>query len=127
MIKIFSINIANAALVPCGVNPGTGPVNPCTVCDFFVLIKNIVDFLTIDIAMPVAVVVLIYGGVMLLTSSGSEDKIKKGKTALWQAIWGLFIVFAAWLIIDTIIKWLGAGGQGAIQGWGPWNNIPGCS
>lgn len=97
----------------------------CTVCDFFVLIKNIVDFLTEAVAMPVAVIILIYGGLTLLTSGGSEDKIRKGKAALWQAVWGLIIVFAAWLIVDTIIKWFVAGNFQFL--FGPWNAIPsGC-
>ena len=112
------INLLATGLVPC--------INGCTLCDLFVLIKNVVDFLVKDIAVPLAVIIFIYGGIMMLTSAGSEEKIKKGKTALGQAIWGLIIVFAAWLIIDTIIKGFAAGGQGIIQGWGPWNQIPNC-
>ena len=111
-IKTF---LAALPLVPC-------IDRACTICDFFVLIKNIVDFLTEAVAMPVAVIILIYGGIMLLTSGGSEDKIRKGKSALWQAVWGLIIVFAAWLIIDTIIKWLA---NPSIFLFGPWNKIPG--
>jgi len=81
--------------------------------------------LTEAVAMPVAVIILIYGGLTLLTSGGSEDKIRKGKAALWQAVWGLIIVFAAWLIVDTIIKWFVAGNFQFL--FGPWNAIPsGC-
>jgi type IV secretory pathway VirB2 component (pilin) len=116
---LVTISMAHAALVPCGTDKA------CTVCDFFVLIKNIVDFLTEAVAMPVAVIILIYGGLTLLTSGGSEDKIRKGKAALWQAVWGLIIVFAAWLIVDTIIKWFVAGNFQFL--FGPWNAIPsGC-
>ncbi len=111
------INIANAAgLVPCG-GPGQ---SECTICHLFVGIKNIVDFLTLNIAMPLAVVILIYGGVMLLVSGGSEEKIKKGKTALGAAVWGLLIVFAAWLIIATIL------GNLIKPAFLPWNSFPGC-
>ncbi len=117
--------LVSAALVPCGTTL-TGPMasnRACTVCDFFVLIKNIVDFLTEYVAMPIAVIILIYGGVTLITAGGSEEKIKKGKNALWQAVWGLLIVFAAWLIIDTIIKWLA---NPSVFLFGPWNSIPSC-
>lgn len=111
------INISNAAgLVPCG-GPGQ---SDCTICSLFVGVKNIVDFLTLDIAIPLAVVILIYGGVMLLTSGGSEEKIKKGKTALRAAVWGLLIVFAAWLIIATIL------GNLVQTGYKPWLSFPGC-
>jgi len=117
---LVTLSVSNAALVPCG---GAGQP-ACNVCHFFVLIKIIVDFLTEYVAMPVAVIVLIYGGVMMLTAGGSEEKINKGKSALWHAVWGLLIVFAAWLIIDTIIKWFVAG---SFQfPFGPWNAIPSC-
>ena len=123
---LITFSVANAALVPCGTTL-TGPMasnRACTICDFFVLIKNIVDFLTEYVAMPVAVIVLIYGGVMMLTAGGSEEKINKGKSALWHAVWGLLIVFAAWLIVDTIIKYLISG---SFQfPFGPWNAIPSC-
>jgi len=115
------INKLTAILVPCG----TATTKACTVCDFFVLIKNIVNFLVTDIAVPVAVIILIYGGIMMVTSGGSEEKITKGKTALWHAVWGLLIVFAAWLIIDTIIKWFVVGGSFSFP-FGPWNAIPSC-
>lgn len=102
-------------LVPC-----SGP--DCTVCLLFLGVKNIINFLTLILAMPLAVVILIYGGVMLLTSAGSEDKIKKGKTAIWMAVWGLVIVLAAWLIIDTILKALVEPGKLARF----WERFSGC-
>lgn len=132
MKKLFSIllitcyllfitaSVANAVpLVPCG-----GEGNPCKVCHFFVLAKNIFDFLVEKIALPIAVVVFIYGGIMLLTSGGSEDKITKGRKALWQAVWGMLIAFAAWIIVDTIIKWLVD--PNFQWQFGPWNKIPPC-
>jgi hypothetical protein len=112
MNKIYQLA---AGLVPCKDN--------CTINDFFVLIKKIIDFLVQDIALPVAVVVLIYAGIMILTSGGNEGKKSKGTDALWFAVWGMLITFAAWLIVDTIIKWFVVGGTGAIPNWGPWNQI----
>jgi len=111
---LVTLNVANAAgLVPCSGSD-------CTICSLFVGVKNIVNFLTVDIAMPLAVVILIYGGVMLLTSGESETRREKGKKALWHAVWGLLIVFAAWLIIDTIL------GNLVDPGYLPWNQFPGC-
>lgn len=108
------------SIVPCG---GSGQ-NPCTICHLFVGVNNIIRFLTFDIATPLGVVVLIYAGVMILTSGGSEEKLKKGKQALWFTIWGLVIVFAGVLIVDTIIKALISGGFNFA--FGPWNTIPTC-
>ncbi len=124
---LITASIAHATLVPCGIGLGAGdqgPVKECTVCDFFVLINNILKFLVESVALPVGIIVLIYGGIMMVTSVGSEDKIKKGKNAIWQAVWGMLITFGAWLIVDTIIKELAAPGNWL---FGPWNALPsGC-
>lgn len=121
--------VSAAPLVPCGclardANGNCTNEVPCTVCHFFVLISKILDFLVEKIALPIAVVILIYGGIMMLTSGGSEDKLKKGKNALWMAVWGMLITFAAWLIVDTIIKWLVD--PNFQWQFGPWNEIPPC-
>ncbi len=113
ILLIFTANIVYAAgLVPCTDN--------CTVCDFFVLIKNILDFL-VKISFSVAVIILIYGGIMMVTAAGSEQRISKGKSAIWQAVWGMLITFGAWLIVDTILKTLT--NSGGLNNWMPWNSI----
>lgn len=117
----FLFSTANAAtgIVPCsGLD--------CNVCHLFIGVKNIIDFLTKNIAFPLAAAMIIYGGIMLLISGASESRKETGKKALQYAVWGLVITFAAWLIIDTILKAFLTGGTGNIPGWGPWNGIPSC-
>lgn len=113
-LLLITFNIANAAgIVPCN---GTD----CTVCHLFLGIKNIVNFLSFKIAMPMAAIVLMYGGIMMLTSGGSETKVSKGKDALKYAVFGLLVTFGAWLIVDTIL------GNLISKGYLPWNQFPGC-
>lgn len=51
--------------------------------------------------------VFVYGGFLWLTSAGKEDQIKQGtKTMQWAAI-GLFLVFASYGILTTVLKGLG--------------------
>lgn len=59
----------------------------------------------------ITLLVFIAGGVMWLTSGGSEEKVAKGsKTMLYAAI-GIFVIFAAYAILNTAIKTLtGTGG-----------------
>ncbi|MEW5908048.1 MAG: pilin [Patescibacteria group bacterium] len=108
-ILLITISVANAALVPCGcmsrdaVGNCTNEVR-CTVCHLFVGIHNIMELLLFGIATPLAVLVILYGGFMLLTSAGSEEKVRKGKNAIWMAIMGIIIAFAGWLIVDTILR-----------------------
>jgi hypothetical protein len=51
----------------------------------------------------------LYGGFQILTAGGDEEKVKKGKTTLIQAVIGLIVIFLA----SNIIRWvigLGTGG-----------------
>jgi hypothetical protein len=95
-------------LVPCGRtcdDPCTAECEcePCTLCHLFVLFKRIVDFLAKDILFPLAVLMIIIGGVMFLTAAGNPERIGTAKKILTSTVMGLVIIFLAWLIVDTII------------------------
>jgi hypothetical protein len=109
---LFSILVVEAALVPCG--PGIG--KECTWCDFGQLIKNIIDFL-MYIVIPLAAIMIVVGGIMIMTAGGSTERVSNGKKIVTAAIVGLLIALLSWLIIDTIIKLL-TGGR-----IGPWNKL----
>lgn len=49
----------------------------------------------------------VYGGIVFLTSTGSDQKVKKGKDILGAAVIGLLIVFSSVLIIQTLFNGLG--------------------
>ena len=124
LLLVLNFNVAGAeGLVPCGtkVDDKGEITNPCGICNLFELISIIVNFITYKIAAPLATIMLIYGGVMLIISGGSEARKKQGLDAIWAAVWGLVIVFGAWLIVNTIINSL------AISEFqGGWNKFPGC-
>jgi hypothetical protein len=58
----------------------------------------------------VAVILAIWGGFNILTASGDEEKVKKGKTIILQAIGWVVVIFLAGSIIDWLLN--------AILGWG---------
>jgi len=119
---LLSTLVAQAALVPCG----TESTHPCTWCDFGQLAKNIIDFL-VYLVFPLAAIMIVVGGITIMTAGGSTERVAKGKEMVTAAVVGLLIALLAWLIIDTIIKMLiGApegGGTAIIKGFGPWNKI----
>jgi len=90
-------------LVPCG-NPGE---RCCTICDFFVMLARVYDFLVKWIATPLAVVAITIGAVILMISAGNPNLAETGKKILWAAIIGLVLVFCSWLIINAILSALG--------------------
>ncbi len=117
---------AQGGLVTCG---GTGQ-NPCTICDIFVLLQNILNFLWWYISIPLATLMLAYAGFLLMIpslGSGSPPMITKGKKVLKNTVVGIIIIFFSWLFIDTIIKVIAGqelgSGQGAAKIFGPWNEV----
>lgn len=48
----------------------------------------------------------VYGGMLILTSVGNPDKVKKGKDVLIWSVIGLAIIFASYLLVNFIIAGL---------------------
>lgn len=79
---------------------------PTEDCDFYSLIKltnNIINFLVV-FSTALAAVVFAYAGFTLVTSGGSEDKMKKAKAMFSKTAIGFVIVLGAWLLVSTIMK-----------------------
>ncbi len=130
LIPIFSLTIflllflpffvSAVPLVPCGEEG-----NLCTVCHLFSGIDGIIDFLLMSVAFPLAIVALLYGGIMMIIAGGDEGKITKGKKAIEYAIYGILLAFAAWILVSEIISILVDGNF--VWPFGAWNTIPDCN
>jgi len=70
------------------------------------LIGNIVKTL-MGVVGVVAVLMIVWGGVMYMTSAGSEERIGTAKKIITGAIIGLVISLLAYVIIDFVIKAVG--------------------
>lgn len=113
-ILIFSFSIFNIAfaqddfvgprqyLVVCGL----GDSLPCTLCDIWALADKVINFVLFTLATPILIIVLIAGGFIYLTSGGNPKRTETAKGLITSAIFGIVIAFAAWLIVDTILKTL---------------------
>lgn len=101
---------AATGLVPCGVSC------QCTISNFFVMLARIYNFLVFWVATPLAVLAIMIGAVIFMTSAGNPSQAAKGKQILIWAIIGLALVFCSWLIIKTILDALGY--------TGPWSVLP---
>ena len=89
---------------------------PCTFCDGLKVVFNIVEMLMLVIV-PLAVIVIVYGGVRLITAGGSEASVKTGKDAITNAVIGIVIALAAWVIVNETLHVL----TGNIRF--PWNEL----
>ena len=89
-------------LVPCGT-----PCCPCQLCDFFVLIDRIIDFLLIRIAPVVAILMLVIGGGLFLVSTGNPQTITTAKRIITSVFIGLVIIYGAYFFIGLILQSIG--------------------
>lgn len=50
-----------------------------------------------------AVLYAVYGGFVILTAAGDEEKVKKWRTVIFHAILGLIVIFLAYSIVRWIV------------------------
>ena len=92
----------------------------CTLNDFVQLGVNVANWI-LGIVGSLALLFLIYGGLMMIISGGSSEKTGQAKTILTNAVIGLIIVFTSWVIINFTVSVLT--GSNTIFG-NPWYNTP---
>ena len=102
---------------------GIVPCDICNICDFGRLLINLINFLIWNIAVPLAGLMVVVGGLMIMIFSASEEKVKLGRKILTNAIIGIIIVFVSWLLVDTIIQVM-TGGWSGFANFGPWYSVP---
>lgn len=61
--------------------------------DTFEELVNVIGVWIFNLAIPIAVIVIIYAGVIMLTAGGNPGRFQKGAKALWYAVLGLAVVF----------------------------------
>lgn len=97
---------ADTPLVKCD---GT-PTNPCGFTQFMGLINTVIHFLLFDMAVPIAAIMFFYAGFEMVTSGGSSEKKGLAKKVFFNAVIGLVLAVAAWLIVRTLLSILGYDG-----------------
>lgn len=103
---------AQAALLPnCDPLPGEGRLRPgadCGVEHLFELIVNVYNF-ALGLAALVAFLFIVIGGVRMLIAyyGDGEGNVRDAKATLRNGIVGFVIVLAAYLIVQTLLTFLG--------------------
>jgi len=118
-------------LTPVGVveaqGPGPGGFLTCNGpdCSFCNLVHmaNIIIKWLFGFMFLLFAVMMVMAGVGLITSGGDTVALDNAKSKFRNAIIGVIIVMAAWLLVDTIMRGLLKGGTGEIDGWGPWMDV----
>ena len=75
--------------------------NPIASNDLTELVKAIAQWI-FNLSIPIAMGVIIYAGILMLTAGGDSSKFVKGRKALLYAIAGLAVIFIGSGFIDLI-------------------------
>jgi hypothetical protein len=98
----------------------------CSACNFVDLANNLIRWLFGAVFVIFAVLMAV-AGFGLVTSGGNQSALDAAKSKFQNAIVGIIIIMAAWLIVDTVMKGLLAGGTGNLgstyTGFGPWAEV----
>jgi len=111
---LFDINLIQASSGGYGLDqvPSELPRD-----DIATIIVRIVNYV-VGLVGIILLVMLIYGGVMYMTSAGSEEQAKKAKSVLTYAIIGIVIIALSFLITQFIVSMLTGGGGNPPSGGG---------
>ena len=72
---------------------------------------NIVNWVLV-LAGVIAVVYLVYGGILYITAGGDAEKATKGRTAVINAIIGIIIILLAIVIVNWVMRIVQSGTAG---------------
>ena len=102
--------IAADGLVPCG--KGLDPNNPdpskmCQLVHLGAIALGFYRFIVYTIALPLAGLFIVLGGILLLVSAGNPALSSIAKNMLKYSIIGILLVFGSYLIIDVVLKTIG--------------------
>ncbi len=128
LFGLFGANLAIAGFVTDPIVPCGGATQPdCTLCHLWHLASNIINFLTFNLAIPMAVLLFVAAGVIFMVSGGSQEKVALARSIFTNTVIGLVIIFTSWIFIDTLIKSIAT--SGTTEAWDVvyfWNEFPIC-
>lgn len=91
---------SETGLVKCGVS------RDCTLCDIFILIRDIFVF-ALQLLASLAVLSIVVGGVYMIISNGNSSTYQQGVEIISNAIIGLLLVMASFLLFSFMLTALG--------------------
>lgn len=94
-----AVAIAGDGLVPCG--RGNSQADACTLCHFFVGFNNVITYLR-NIAIFVAIIVIVAAGIMYIMSAGNSSMTSTAKTALKNTVIGIVAILIGWVVITWV-------------------------
>lgn len=110
-VLIFSILVIPVIAFAAGLVPDCDPTKGCGWNDLMALVNKVINFVLFKMALPIAAIMFAYAGFLMVTAGGEAAHAReKAKEIFSNAVKGLIIALAAWLIISTLLAILGYDG-----------------
>jgi C1A family cysteine protease len=92
-------------IVPCRLTE-------CTLCDFFVMLDRIVNYILFCLIPPLAIFMIVLAGLLYVGAvfeflPGGFETVSRAKRIFFSVLIGLFIAYCAWLIINLFLLAIG--------------------
>ncbi len=107
--------IKTATAEYCKVTDGSKIYIYCQFCHFFVMIDGIFDFVLTYIVPPIAVLMIVVGGIMFYFAGGNPNLVIRGKSLIKSVIIGLFIAYGSFMIVGFLLNVVGAADRNPIK------------
>ena len=75
------------------------------------LVNNVINYVFIVLAVPIAAIMFAYAGVLMVTSAGSKESRDKAKSIFFNVALGLFFIGACWLLVHVLLNIVGFDGS----------------
>jgi hypothetical protein len=105
-VPAFAFALSNGGLVTCDNSAG----DPCNFTQLMNLINTVISFILFKMAIPIAAIMFLYAGAVLVMSGGSSEKRGTAKNVFTNTLIGLVVAVACWLIVRSILSILGYNG-----------------
>ena len=118
-----AVDIPGWPLVPCGLNQDRAETldidesQPCGRCDLFQLLKNIIDFVMGGLMPPLAVLLFVWAGFLILLSGANPGLYAQGQTIFKNTFYGIIVLLSACMITNTLILSVGSNYNTAGNWW----------
>ncbi|EKD93964.1 MAG: hypothetical protein ACD_28C00014G0001 [uncultured bacterium] len=102
LFNVLGIDMAHAQLI----SPEDSPDNITTATggegSFRTLARTIVNFFLYFLGF-VATIMVIYGGILYVTSAGNDENVGKAKKILLYALVGIIVILLSFAIVNTVL------------------------
>lgn len=109
-ISVLPTVVYGAGLIPCGdtpFDPNSDPLttatHPCGFGDLLLMANNIIHFLMVDVAVPLAALGFMYAGARMVLLPHKEAEVTKTKEIALDIVKGFAIILGAYVLIKTIL------------------------